>query len=1048
MMNMSRLIGVREDGVKFRCHVNGRISSVLYSFSALLLIPLLAFTEPVRVGVYEIPPKVFTADDGTTAGLFPEVLQEIAQAERWELEYIHASKDECVHRLKSGDVDLIVDFDRHLKQDLYYSSDTVFIDWDTAYTGPDLSVQSYCDLKGLRVVMSRDDEFDFKNCGVATTLSQLSVSCDVVKVDSPDEVFMLLDDNQADVGIVNNLYGTLHSSEYSVEPTPVVFNPNSVHFMADRQSEKGRRLIEAINRSLRMMKINPDSVYNHALAYYLGGGRDKWKMAGKNYTVNLNLLPEEKAWIRAHPVIRIGIDPDFPPYEFLGANGESSGIATDWLQLISNRTGLQFELVDVTTWSKCVQDMQQKKLDLLPCIGKSSARAEFMLFSEPYLSFSRILVTRNERDIKGLPDLGDGTIALQDNSSHHEFMKEQGFENLQLWPRYEDALLAVSRGEADAAVGNLAVSTHYMRKMMLTNLKMSAYTDTKPNDLYMGVRNDWPELVSIINRAIQSIGVHEQSRIYARWMPLLKPVDPVLDLTQEEREWLLMHPRVSVCWDSHWPPVEFSDSTGKPQGISVDYIHALSEMLGIEFDMLPSAPWQTMYARLLAHEIDMSSCLAPTEQRLEFLDFTESYLTTPTVLFGRNDMAYIRNMDELAGLKVAVVENYATDDWITHEYPEIKPVRLNSVEEGLRRLQNDEIDVFVGNVIVGNYQLSQLGKHDIKIIGETPHSYNLRMAVRNDWPIFTGILRKAMAALPEEDKTSFYRKWVWLKYEHGFDYTLLWKFFLGGLTVLGAVLYWNWRLHREMRSRREAEQALAASREKLEKSYTDLKNLEGLKDDLMHMIIHDMRSPLQGVINSLDLMLLNEDKEVQKQLVENACSSSSVMSTMIEDLLDVSRLENKQMNLRLVSADLMEIAGKAVEVLQSQLVLSKCSVELTGTVSQALMDENVIQRIFVNLIGNAIKASDKNSVITVHISDSETHSMAEVRDEGCGIPVEMQEHVFAKFGRLEDGQSHVVPSIGLGLTFCEMAVEAHGGKIEVESTEGIGSVFRFEIPKK
>ncbi|MDH3982146.1 MAG: transporter substrate-binding domain-containing protein, partial [Kiritimatiellaceae bacterium] len=768
----------------------------------------------------------------------------------------------------------------------------------------------------------------------------------------------------------------------------------------------------------------------------------------KNFNVKLNLLPEEKDWIRAHPVIRIGIDPDFPPYEFLEANGESSGIATDWLQLISNRTGLQFELVDVTTWSKCIQDMRQKKLDLLPCVGKSSARAEFMLFSDPYLSFSRILVTRNERDIKGLSDLAGSKIALQDNSSHHEFMKEQGFENLQLWPRYEDALLAVSRNEADVAVGNLAVSTHYMRKMMLTNLKMSAYADTKPNDLYMGVRNDWPELVSIINRAIQSITVHEQSQIYARWMPLRKPVDPALDLTREEREWLLMHPRVSVCWDSHWPPVEFADSNGKPQGISVDYIHALSEMLGIEFDMLPSAPWQTLYARLLAHEIDMSSCLSPTEQRLEFLDFTESYLTTPTVLFGRNDMAYIRDMDELTDLKVAVVENYATDDWITREYPEIKPVRLNSVKEGLRRLQNAEIDVFVGNVIVGNYQLSQLGKHDIKIVGETPHSYNLRMAVRNDWPVFMGILRKAMAALPEEDKTSFYRKWVWLKYEHGFDYTLFWKFFLGGLVVLGTVLYWNWRLHREMQSRRKAEQALATSREKLEKSYAELKNLEGLKDDLMHMIIHDMRSPLQGVVSSLDLMRLNKDKAPQRQLIETAFSSSMVMSTMIEDLLDVSRLENKQMSLRLVSADLMAIAGKAVEVLQNQLVLRKCSVELTGTVSQALMDESVIQRIFVNLIGNAIKASDKNSVITVHISDSETRSMAEVRDVGCGIPVEMQEHVFTKFGRLEDGQSYVVPSIGLGLTFCKMAVEAHGGKIEVESSEGIGSIFRFEIPKK
>lgn len=991
---------------------------------------------------------MFPAKDGTFGGLIPEVLETIARDEGWELEYVHGTKTECVQRLHQGEIDLAVDFVESADNDTIASS-TFFIDWDVAYTRKGLSIQSYHDMANRRIAIAGSENSDSE---ILKILDRLGIPHETVWVENDNDVLMLLSDRQVDVGIVDQLFGTLYFEDYNVEASPIIFNPRAICLTAHRGAQQAEPLINAINASIESNKDDPDSTYNRALSYYLGGGRGTWNPDCVDNPPQLVLSPQEETWIKSHPVIRIGIDPGFAPYEMLSAGGDYEGIAADWLTLISNQTGLKFELVCTDVWTDTIKAIQNKEIDLLPCIGKSKERSRFLLYSDPYLSFSRVIITRNEDEYYDMGDLAGKRIAVQENSSHHEFLKESTHTDLLLCPDFNAALLAVSRGEADATIGNLAVASHQFRSLMLTNIKMAAYAGNAPNPLFMGIRNDWPELAEILNRAIQSISLQEQNYIYAKWMPLQKPVSPALDLTREERDWLLMHPRVTVAWDPDWAPVEFADKEGNPKGISMDYLAAFGDLLGIEFDTIPATSWQESYPKLLSREIDMATCLSPTEQRLEYFNFTEAYMTTPSVLFGRDDMVYIRNMDELKGLRTAVVANYASDDWITQNHPDIHPLRLAGVDEAFTKLQRGEIDIYIEDVITGNYYLSKNRSHNIKIVGETSHSYNLRFAVRKDWPVFIGILRKAMNLLPEEDKTSFYRNWVWVKYEHGFNYPLFWKILIAGSVFLLAILFWNRRLSREIRYRKKVEHELDESRSKLSESYANLKKTEEMKENLMHMILHDMRSPLQTISATFDI--LRKDSETlsiaaqERDLLDLSEDASNTVNAMIQDLLDIGRLETDQMSLCRETSDLKKIAQQALDSLRIQLQEYHCSAFIKGTESWAGMDLKVISRVFINLITNAMKASPRNSSIEIRIVDTPTHAVAEVRDWGRGIPCEIKQRIFEKFVRAEGKTNYTIPSVGLGLTFCKLAVESHQGTIEVLSTEGAGSTFRFSIPKE
>jgi PAS domain S-box-containing protein len=162
-------------------------------------------------------------------------------------------------------------------------------------------------------------------------------------------------------------------------------------------------------------------------------------------------------------------------------------------------------------------------------------------------------------------------------------------------------------------------------------------------------------------------------------------------------------------------------------------------------------------------------------------------------------------------MKVAVADSYAVSDWIPRDFPDIQLVKVKNVQEGLEKLQGREVSAYVGDILVGGYYLAKLKMTTLKIAGNTPYVNAQSMAVRKDWATLAGILDKALDSISETERNDIYRRWMPVRYEYGFDYTLLWRALAVFAVILLGIAAWVWKLTREIAGRRKAEAALSES---------------------------------------------------------------------------------------------------------------------------------------------------------------------------------------------------------------------------------------------
>lgn len=240
----------------------------------------------------------------------------------------------------------------------------------------------------------------------------------------------------------------------------------------------------------------------------------------------------------------------------------------------------------------------------------------------------------------------------------------------------------------------------------------------------------------------------------------------------------------------------------------------------------------------------------------------------------------------------------------------------------------------------------------------------------------------------------------------------------------------------------------------LESRYQRLQELEQLRDSLSHMLIHDLRTPLTSFLTGLQTVeYLGELTTEQNECLQLSIDGGETLLGMINDLLDVSKLESGSLTLsrelivgpELSARSLQHVAALAREKnLDLVLQIPEDLPTFTG-------DREKLSRTLVNLMGNAVKFTPRDGRIQLGISFAErpgrTPSLVfSVADSGEGIPREAFERVFEKFGQVANRSSGLQASTGLGLTFCKMVVEAHGGRIWIESEVGQGSNFLFAIP--
>jgi two-component system, sensor histidine kinase and response regulator len=244
---------------------------------------------------------------------------------------------------------------------------------------------------------------------------------------------------------------------------------------------------------------------------------------------------------------------------------------------------------------------------------------------------------------------------------------------------------------------------------------------------------------------------------------------------------------------------------------------------------------------------------------------------------------------------------------------------------------------------------------------------------------------------------------------------------------------------------------LRRKRRELQESYEALRRLEILRDSLVHMVVHDLRSPLAAISACLEVIKWDAEEQHRRELaadVETALHATRTIIRLVNSVLDVSKMEGTEMRLQLGMNDIGTVARESVDELESLVGTRQLVREVPDDPVMAVVDRDVVARIMQNLLGNALKFTPSSGVITVAVEANDDMVRVAVADTGPGIPREYRERVFEKFGQVEAASRGQKFSTGLGLTFCRLAVEAHGGRIGVDSEVGHGSTFWFVLPRR
>ncbi|NEO29950.1 MAG: response regulator [Symploca sp. SIO3C6] len=235
---------------------------------------------------------------------------------------------------------------------------------------------------------------------------------------------------------------------------------------------------------------------------------------------------------------------------------------------------------------------------------------------------------------------------------------------------------------------------------------------------------------------------------------------------------------------------------------------------------------------------------------------------------------------------------------------------------------------------------------------------------------------------------------------------------------------------------------------RIKKQHDSLQATLKLREDMSHMIVHDLRNPLASIVMSCEILQQTQLQEKQLRKAEQIFKSAQRLQSLADDLLMMAKLESGKINIKRDLVNLNELEQEVVSDFLS--IAQQKNIELVSHLPESgntiPLDLNLFRRVFDNLISNAIKFSPSDSQITLQVDyprDTKTQAIIRIADAGPGIHQHLRKSIFDKYevGNLMAG----VSQIGLGLAFCKMAVEAHGGRIFVEDNQPRGSVFTVEI---
>ncbi|MBF0290173.1 MAG: transporter substrate-binding domain-containing protein [SAR324 cluster bacterium] len=709
-------------------------------------------------GEMDWAPFDFVDDAGNYSGITNDYLKIISQKLGIQMEMVTGPTwNELLRMLREKEIDAL--------PAIYHSTEREdFVNFTSPYAklteyvfsrSSEATITSFEDLKDKTTVV-------VKGYTIETYLRKNHPDFALKTAPSIQEALKMLPTGEADAfigDILSTAYNIKQLSLVGLKPTAQVPTKGPSVHMAIRKDWP-------VLRSLFDKALAAISQQEHNSIKQNWTGLAEQKLAEDKPRIQLSA--DEKTWLQAHPVIKVHNELNWPPYNF-NIDGIAAGYSVDYMNLLGNRIGLEIQYVS-GEWGELLNMAFEKKLDVMLNIVNTPERQKHLLYTKSYAKNPNVILSRKDSTISDIQSLFGKTVAFPKGFFYEELLKTQ-FPQIKRLPTKDtlDSLKKVQFGQADAALGELAVVGYLIKENLLTDLVVKGGFDSgnpEVEKLNIAVRNDWPELQSILTKAMNSVTTREISDLQEKWLGDAKEFIP---LTQKEQAWIEQNSKIRLGIDPNWMPLEQLNKTaGTHEGIIADYLSIIAKRSGLKFEVIPTQSFVETIGKAKALETDVLSAVKKNEEREQFLNFSKAYFSLTDVIVMQQNSSAISGLRNLKEKRVGVVRSYWIEKRIQEDFPGIKVVPVNSTLEGLNQVTAGQLDAFVDDLFVVQHLIERNTLNNLKIAANTKYNSGLHLGIRKDWPEeVVSIINKAIDSIQPEEKNQIFNKWISIKEEAG-----------------------------------------------------------------------------------------------------------------------------------------------------------------------------------------------------------------------------------------------------------------------------------------
>ena len=759
-------------------------------------------------------------------------------------------------------------------------------------------------------------------------------------------------------------------------------------------------------------------------------------------------------------VVRVGSFED--TFNYVNEKGARKGYGYELLETLSGYAGWQFEYV-TCDWSDCFEKLKNGEIDIIGGISYTEDRTQEMLFSdEPmgvekyylYADLSRADISAS--DFKTLNGKKIGVLM----GTEPEVMLAEWEEKYGLKTEHvnisnnEDVKQKLANHEIDCFVS--------LEESFWAERGISTITRVGESGIYYAINKNRPDIKEELDdamRALDEAVPFYTADLYKRYFSM----DYTPILTGEEKAWLRKHGAIRMGFLASDSGVStFDPATGEFTGVITDYIQFAADCLGnqeLEFQLVGYDSKEAELDALKSGEIDMIFHCDQNPNLAEEYHFACTNTTWTSNLMAVTNK---QHFNENNVNRIAVPQNkLSLKKYLAFYYPQWEIVDCDTQEDAARLVKDGQADCFVTGISSENKYSKKYSFYSVPLVNPVRSCFAVNSGNRS----LLSILNKTIKAMPVNmlaGALAMYKSSARKVTLSDFIKDNFFKVMLISSIAVAVVLLTILMLLQKARKAEAAARKAASDTQelnaKLQVAVEKAESANRAKSTFLFNMSHDIRTPMNAIIGFTTLALSNiDDTDRVKDYLGKTLASSNHLLSLINDVLDMSRIESGKIHLEEVEVNLSDVLHDLKTIVSGQIYAKQLELYMDAmdvTDEDVYCDKTRLNQILLNLLSNAIKFTPAGGTVSVRVRQlaGKVRGCGQyefrIKDNGIGMSQEFAQKIFEPFERERTSTVSGIQGTGLGMAITKNIVDMMGGTIEVQTAQGKGTEFTVCVPMR